>query len=79
MKENHLGDFSTYNFKFTKTPPTPTREEFETQMAVIGAYYNYFSLSSAISWTKKSWVPFWLWKLVADGRFIGDEENAQGI
>jgi hypothetical protein len=70
MNEKPIENVDSHNFKFTKTPLPPTREEF---LAEIREYYNYFSLSSAIEWTKKPWVPFWLWRLVADGKFIGEE------
>ena len=73
MKENPVGDPVEYKFKFTVTPPPPTREEIDAQLATIGEYYDYFNFSSVIGWSKKKWVPFWLWKLVADGHFIGEE------
>ena len=73
MEENHIGKASEYNFKFTPIPPALSPEEFHEQIAELGEYYTYFNFSSVVSWSKKSWVPFWLWNLVAVGKFIGDE------
>ena len=67
---------------FDCVPPLePTAFRFERgyevekiEMGKIGEYNQYFRLSSAIEARKKKWVPLWLWRLVADVRFIGDPE-----
>jgi hypothetical protein len=43
------------------------------QGPTIGDYNEYFRLSNMVEVTKKKWVPYWLWKLVADAHFIDEE------
>lgn len=58
----------SYKFNYAITPP-PVK-------ATLGEYKDFVNISSVIGWKKKNWVPFWIWKLVADGKFIGDEQHA---